>query len=157
MVKRTGTPWLSDHLCWGGVDGHLTHDILSMSYIWEAVEWTARNIREVQDAVDVPVMVENVYSYMEFCDSEVTEREFLCEVVARADCGILLDVNYIYVSSKKHRIDHCTCLDAMPADRAAKGFVRRNAAPNHRRALPYPAVGLARIRFGSVHYQQGRS
>jgi uncharacterized protein (UPF0276 family) len=120
LVKRTGTPWLSDHLCWGSVDGRYTHDLLPMPYTWEAVEWTARNIREVQDTVGVPVAVENVSSYLEFHESEMTEWEFLCEVVERADCGMLLDVNNIYVSSKNHGFDPNAYLDAVPADRVAQ-------------------------------------
>lgn len=120
LVKRTGTPWLSDHLCWGSVDGRFTHDLLPMPYTWEAVEWAARNIREVQEEVGVPVAVENVSSYAEFHDSEMTEWEFLCEVVERADCGILLDVNNIYVSSKNHGFDPRDYVDAVPADRVAQ-------------------------------------
>jgi uncharacterized protein len=120
LVKRTGTPWLSDHLCWGSVDGRYTHDLLPMPYTWDAVEWTARNIREVRDFTEVPVAVENVSSYAEFHASEMTEWEFLCEVVERADCGMLLDVNNIYVSSKNHGFDPCTYLDAVPAERVAQ-------------------------------------
>lgn len=120
LVKHTGTPWLSDHLCWGSVDGRFTHDLLPMPHTWEAVEWTARNIREVQDTVGVPVAVENVSSYAEFHASEMTEWEFLCEVVERADCGILLDVNNIYVSSKNHVFDPYVYLDSVPTERVAQ-------------------------------------
>ncbi|MGB8167886.1 MAG: DUF692 domain-containing protein [Chthoniobacteraceae bacterium] len=120
LTRRTKTPWLSDHLCWGSVDGRYTHDLLPMPYTWEAVEWTARNIREVQDHVGLPVAVENVSSYAEFHASEMTEWEFLCEVVERADCGILLDVNNIYVSSKNHSFDPYLYLNAVPAERVAQ-------------------------------------
>jgi len=120
LTKRTNTPWLSDHLCWGSVDGRYTHDLLPMPYTWEAVEFTARNIREVQDFVEVPVAVENVSSYAEFHASEMTEWEFLCEVVERADCGILLDVNNIYVSSQNHTFDPLDYVNAVPADRVAQ-------------------------------------
>lgn len=120
LTKRTGTPWLSDHLCWGSVDGRYTHDLLPMPYTWEAVEKTARNIREVQDFVGVPIAVENVSSYAEFHASEMTEWEFLSEVVERADCGILLDVNNIYVSSKNHDFDPYEYLNAVPYDRVAQ-------------------------------------
>ena len=120
LTKRTNTPWLSDHLCWGSVDGRYTHDLLPMPYTWEAVEFTARNIREVQDFVEVPVAVENVSSYAEFHASEMTEWEFLCEVVKRADCGILLDVNNIYVSSQNHTFDPLDYVNAVPADRVAQ-------------------------------------
>ncbi len=120
LTKRTNTPWLSDHLCWGSVDGRYTHDLLPMPYTWEAVEFTARNIREVQDFLEVPIAVENVSSYAEFHASEMTEWEFLCEVVERADCGILLDVNNIYVSSQNHTFDPLTYVNAVPAERVAQ-------------------------------------
>jgi uncharacterized protein (UPF0276 family) len=120
LTRRTKTPWLSDHLCWGSVDGRFTHDLLPMPYTWEAVKWTARNIREVQDYVGLPVAVENVSSYAEFHASEMTEWEFLAEVVERADCGILLDVNNIYVSSKNHNFDPYLYLNHIPAERVAQ-------------------------------------
>jgi len=120
LTRRTNTPWLSDHLCWGSVDGRYTHDLLPMPYTWEAVEFTARNIREVQDFVGVPVAVENVSSYAEFHASEMTEWEFLCEVVERADCGILLDVNNIYVSSQNHTFDPLDYVNAVSPERVAQ-------------------------------------
>jgi hypothetical protein len=120
LVRRTNTPWLSDHLCWGSVDGRYTHDLLPMPYTWEAVEVTAQKIRQVQDFAEVPVVVENVSSYAEFHVSEMTEWEFLTEVVERADCGILLDVNNIYVSSKNHNFDPFTYLNYVPAHRVAQ-------------------------------------
>jgi hypothetical protein len=120
LVRRTKTPWLSDHLCWGSVDGRYTHDLLPMPYTWEAVEVTAAKIRQVRDFVEVPVVVENVSSYAEFHASEMTEWEFLTEVVERADCGILLDVNNIYVSSQNHSFDPFEYLNFVPAERVAQ-------------------------------------
>ncbi len=120
LTKRTKTPWLSDHLCWGSVDGRYTHDLLPMPYTWEAVETTARNIREVRDTIEIPVAVENVSSYAEFHASEMTEWEFLNEVVERADCGILLDVNNIYVSSQNHTFDPMEYVNAVPPSRVAQ-------------------------------------
>ncbi len=120
LVRRTNTPWLSDHLCWGSVDGSYSHDLLPIPYTWEAVEVTAAKIRQVQDYVEVPVVVENVSSYAEFHDSVMTEWEFLNEVVERADCGILLDVNNIYVSSMNHSFDPREYLDSVPAERVAQ-------------------------------------
>jgi uncharacterized protein (UPF0276 family) len=120
LVKRTKTPWLSDHLCWGSVDGRYTHDLLPMPYTFEAAEVTARKVREARDFLEVPIAVENVSSYAEFHVSEMTEWEFLNEVVERADCGILLDVNNIYVSSQNHDFDPFEYLNAVPADRVAQ-------------------------------------
>lgn len=120
LVRRTSTPWLSDHLCWGSVDGQYTHDLLPMPYTFEAARLTAEKIRQVRDFVEVPVVVENVSSYAEFHVSEMAEWEFLNEVVEQADCGILLDVNNIYVSSQNHNFDPRVYIDAIPADRVAQ-------------------------------------
>lgn len=120
LVKRTGTPWLSDHLCWGSVDGRYTHDLLPMPYTFAAAKVTARKIREAQDFLEVPIAVENVSSYAEFHVSEMTEWEFLSEVVERADCGILLDVNNIYVSSFNHGFNPFHYLEGIPAERVAQ-------------------------------------
>jgi hypothetical protein len=120
LVKRTKTPWLSDHLCWGSVDGRYTHDLLPMPYTFAAAKLTARKIREASDFLEVPIAVENVSSYAEFHVSEMTEWEFLTEVVERADCGILLDVNNIYVSSFNHGFNPFDYLNGIPAERVAQ-------------------------------------
>src|SRR5271169_2155437 len=120
LVKRTKTPFVSDHLCWGSVDGTYTHDLLPMPYTFEAARKTAQKIREARDFLEVPLAVENVSSYAEFHVSEMTEWEFLNEVVEDADCGILLDVNNIYVSSRNHDFDPFEYLNSVPAERVAQ-------------------------------------
>lgn len=120
LVKRTKTPWLTDHLCFGSVDGTYSHDLLPMPYTSEAVRVTARNIREARDFLEVPIAVENVSSYAEFHLSEMTEWEFLNEVVEQADCGILLDVNNIYVSSQNHGFDPYEYLNSVSSPRVAQ-------------------------------------
>ena len=120
LVKRTGTPWVSDHLCWGSVDGRFTHDLLPMPYTFAAAKVTARKIRQTRDFLEVPIAVENVSSYAEFHVSEMTEWEFLAEVVDLADCGILLDVNNIYVSSRNHNFNPYDYLNGIPAERVAQ-------------------------------------
>jgi uncharacterized protein len=120
LVRRTKTPWLSDHLCWGSVDGTYTHDLLPMPYTFEAVRITAEKIRQAQDFLEIPIAVENVSSYAEYHISEMTEWEFLNEVAEQADCGILLDVNNIYVSSQNHNFDPHTYVNSVPAERVAQ-------------------------------------
>ena len=120
LVKRTKTPWLSDHLCWGSVDGRYTHDLLPMPYTFEAAKVTAQKVREVSDFLEIPIAVENVSSYAEFHVSEMTEWEFLTEVVEQADCGILLDVNNIYVSSKNHNFNPYDYVNNVPHHRVAQ-------------------------------------
>jgi uncharacterized protein (UPF0276 family) len=120
LVKRTKTPWISDHLCWGSVDGRYTHDLLPMPYTFEAARTTARKIREARDYLETPICVENVSSYAEFHVSQMTEWEFLNEVVELADCGILLDVTNIYVSSQNHGFDPFEYVNAIPAGRVGQ-------------------------------------
>lgn len=120
LVRRTGTPWVSDHLCWGSVDGTFSHDLLPLPYTREAAVKVAENLRIAQDFLEVPLAVENVSSYAEFKGNEMAEWEFLAEVVERADVGILLDVNNIYVSSINHEFDPLAYVDAIPAHRVAQ-------------------------------------
>ena len=120
LVKRTRTPWLTDHLCWGSVDGQYSHDLLPMPYTFEAARKTAQKVREVRDFVEVPIAVENVSSYAEYHVSEMTEWEFLNEVVEQADCGILLDVNNIYVSSQNHNFNPFDYLNSIAPERVAQ-------------------------------------
>ena len=88
-----------------------------MPYTFAAAKNTARRVREVQDFLEIPIIVENVSSYAEFHVSEMTEWQFLTEVVEQADCGILLDVNNIYVSSKNHSFDPYDYLNGVPHER----------------------------------------
>ena len=120
LVKRTKTPFLSDHLCWGSVDGSYSHDLLPTPYTFASAKVTAQRIREARDYLEVPVCVENVSSYAEYHASEMTEWEFLSEVVEQADCGILLDVNNIYVSSQNHSFDPYDYLNNVPHHRVGQ-------------------------------------
>jgi uncharacterized protein (UPF0276 family) len=120
LVKRTKTKFLSDHLCWGSVDGTYTHDLLPMPYTFEAAKITAQRIKQARDFLEVPICVENVSSYAEYHVSEMTEWEFLSEVVEIADCGILLDVNNIYVSSKNHNFNPMDYVNNVPHKRVGQ-------------------------------------
>jgi uncharacterized protein (UPF0276 family) len=120
LVKRTQTPWLSDHLCWGSVDGRYTHDLLPMPYTMGVAKHTAEKVRQAQDFLEVPICVENVSSYAEYQQSNLQEWEFLSEVAEQADCGILLDVNNIYVSSQNHRFDPLEYVRNVPHHRVGQ-------------------------------------
>ncbi len=120
LVHRTKTPFLSDHLCWGSVDGTYTHDLLPLPYTFEAVKNTAARIRQVSDFLEIPICVENVSSYAEFNISQMSEWEFLSEVAEQADCGILLDVNNIYVSSQNHKFDPSAYLRGIQPERVGQ-------------------------------------
>lgn len=120
LAERTKTPFISDHLCWGSFDGSYSHDLLPLPYTKEAVVNTASRIRFVQDRLELPVAVENVSSYLEYTDSEMTEWEFLSEVCELADCGILLDVNNVFVSARNHSFDPIKYIENIPLERIAQ-------------------------------------
>src|SRR5690606_35212255 len=114
------TPFVSDHLCWGSYDGAHSHDLLPLPYTKAAVKNTAARIVYVQDFLELPVCVENVSSYLTYKDSEMTEWEFLSEVVERADCGILLDLNNVFVSSVNHGFEPMEYLRSLPLERVGQ-------------------------------------
>jgi hypothetical protein len=117
LIKRVEPAWFSDHLCWTGVDGVNLHDLMPLPYTEEAVVHVADRISQVQDYIGQQMLIENVSSYVSYCDSQMTEWEFLNAIVERADCLILLDLNNIYVSSYNHNFDPFTYLTAMPSER----------------------------------------
>jgi uncharacterized protein (UPF0276 family) len=123
LRKRTRARWISDHLCWTGVAGRNSHDLLPMPYTDEALRHTAERVRRVQDVLEAPLVLENPSSYVEFAGSTMTEWEFLRALADETDCGLLLDVNNVYVSSYNHGFDPATYLDAVPFDRVVQMHV----------------------------------
>ncbi len=117
LARRVEPAWISDHLCWTGVGGRNLHDLLPLPYTPEVVGHVAQRIAHVQDFLERPILIENVSSYMAFADSTMTEWEFIAEIAERADCGILLDINNIFVSAFNHRFDARTYIDAIPVSR----------------------------------------
>jgi hypothetical protein len=120
LLARTRSPWVSDHLCWGGAGGVNLHDLLPLPHTAEAVTWVAERARVVQDFLGVRLALENVSSYLTFRSSEMTEWEFLSAVAEEADCGILLDVNNIYVSAYNHGFDGAAYVDGVPHHRVVQ-------------------------------------
>lgn len=117
LAERVEPGWVSDHLCWTGVGGHNAHDLLPLPYTEEALAHVAERIARVQDFLGRAIAIENVSSYMAFRHSTMNEWEFLAAVAERADCGILLDVNNVFVSAFNHDFDALAYLDAIPAQR----------------------------------------
>jgi hypothetical protein len=117
LAERVSPHWISDHLCWTGVSGRNTHDLLPLPYTEEALAQVVAKVEAVQDYLGRRILLENVSSYVSYKASELTEWEFLAEIARRADCLILLDVNNIYVSAYNHGFDAEAYLDAIPAER----------------------------------------
>lgn len=117
LADRVQPAWVSDHLCWTGVGGTNTHDLLPLPYTEEALTVCCANIRLAQSVLERPLVLENPSSYLSFVESDMTEWAFLSELCARTGCALLLDVNNIYVSSVNHAFDPYAYLDGVPADR----------------------------------------
>jgi uncharacterized protein len=117
LAERVEPCWISDHLCWTGVAGRNTHDLLPLPYTEEAIAHVVERVRTVQDFLGRRILLENVSSYVAFRDSSISEWEFLAEIAERADCLVLLDVNNIYVSSVNHEFDPLDYLAAIPPGR----------------------------------------
>jgi uncharacterized protein (UPF0276 family) len=117
LTARTRTPWLTDHLCWTRTAGADIHDLLPLPYTEEAVRHVAERTRIVQDYLELRVGLENTSSYMTYRASAMSEWDFIGAIVEEADCGILLDVNNVYVSSYNHGFDPVAFLDGIPAHR----------------------------------------
>jgi uncharacterized protein (UPF0276 family) len=123
LADRVRAHWVSDHLCWTGVLGKNSHDLLPMPYTEEALRHTVERVRQVSETLERPLVLENPSSYVEFAASSMSEWEFLARLAERADCGLLLDVNNVYVSSFNHGFDPRRYVDAIPADRVVQYHV----------------------------------
>jgi uncharacterized protein (UPF0276 family) len=117
LGKRVNARWVSDHLCWTGVTGKNTHDLLPMPYTDQALRHTIERVRNIQDFLERPIALENASTYLEFSASKWPESEFISALAEEADCGILLDVNNVYVSSFNHGFDPKKYIDRIPKDR----------------------------------------
>jgi uncharacterized protein len=120
LRDRVRAKWVSDHLCWTGVAGKNTHDLLPLPYTEEALRHVVTRVKQVQETLAAPLLLENPSSYAGFSASTMTEAEFLGAVAREADCGILLDVNNVFVSAFNHGLDARAYIDALPADRVVQ-------------------------------------
>ena len=107
---------VSDHLCWSGVEGEQLHDLLPLPFTEEAVDYVAERIQRLQDFLGRKFLIENVSTYVTYKHSVMSEWQFLVETARRAGCGILLDLNNIYVNSKNHNFDPYEYLRQVPAE-----------------------------------------
>jgi uncharacterized protein len=120
LANRIEPGWISDHLCWTGVDHRNLHDLLPLPYTEAALRHLIPRVQQVQDALGQPLVLENVSSYVSFAADEMSEAEFIVELLARTGCRLLLDVNNVYVSSVNHGFSATAFVDAMPAERVVQ-------------------------------------
>jgi uncharacterized protein (UPF0276 family) len=123
LRDRTRARWVSDHLCWTGVAGRNTHDLLPIPYTEESLRHVAARVRVVQDFLGAPLALENPSTYVEHAGASMHEWEFLARLADEADCALLLDVNNVFVSAYNHGFDPETYLAALPLDRVVQFHV----------------------------------
>jgi uncharacterized protein (UPF0276 family) len=120
LADAVGAQWVSDHLCWTGVAGRNAHDLLPIPLNEQSLRHVVERIRVVQDFLERPLVLENPSTYVTFADSTLSEWEFLTRMAQGADCGLLLDVNNVYVSSINHDFDPAEYIRKVPHERVVQ-------------------------------------
>lgn len=150
---------MTDHLCWGSHGGRYAHDLWPLPFTEEAVEHVSLRVKCVQDVLKRQIALENVSSYIAYRDSIMTEWEFLSAVAERADCGILLDINNIFVSAHNHGFHPRQYLRGVPRERVVQFHLAGHTdkgewlLDSHDAEVPGPVWDLYRValrRFGRV-------
>ena len=159
LIERIEPALVTDHLCWTGVGGRSLFDLFPLPYTEEALAHVCERVGRVQERIGRRILLENPSTYVEYRDADMTECAFLAALAERADCGILLDVNNVYVSAFNHGFDPIAYLDAMPVERVGQihlaGFTNRGSYlfDTHNAPVAEPVWQLyahARRRFGDV-------
>jgi uncharacterized protein (UPF0276 family) len=120
FLHAINAPWHSEHLCFSGAGGAMLHDLLPLPFTREAVHTAVSRIREARDGLEIEIAIENISYYAELGSAEMTEQQFLLEVLERADCKLLLDVNNVFVNSQNHGFDPHAYLSAIPKERVVQ-------------------------------------
>jgi uncharacterized protein (UPF0276 family) len=120
LAKDVRARWVSDHLCWTGVAAINTHDLLPIPLNEDTLKHVVGRIRTVQDVLERPLVLENPSTYVGFADDTMPEWEFLARMAEQADCGLLLDVNNVYVSSVNNDFDPVEYIRSVPHERVVQ-------------------------------------
>ncbi len=165
FLREVEAPWHSEHLCWTSFGGATTHELLPVPFTREAVAHCVARSRELQDRLEVPFLLENISWYAELGAPEMTERDFLTEVLEGADVGWLLDINNVYVNSVNHGFDPRAWLEGMPLHRVAQMHIAGHdwfaedqlIIDTHGAPVIDPVVELMQWVLPRVHAATGRA
>ncbi len=117
LANDIDAAWISDHLCWTGVNGINFHDLLPLPFTQESLTHVVERVKQVQDLLGRRILLENTSSYITYKHSSISESEFLKEVSIQADCLILLDINNVYVNSVNHDFNPIEYIKSIPKNR----------------------------------------
>lgn len=120
LRDRVRARWVSDHLCWTGVSGRFGHDLYPLPFTEEALRHVAQRVRQVQDLLGAPLVLENPSTYLEFRGATLSEAEFISALLAESGAGLLLDVNNVYVNAHNHGFDPHEFLRQLPLERVVQ-------------------------------------
>lgn len=120
LAKEIDARWISDHLCWTGVLGRNTHDLLPLPLTEETLSHVVERIKRVQEIMERPLVLENPSSYIQFHEDSFTEYDFIREMVNASGCRLLLDINNVYVSAFNHNYDASTYIQSLPLDKVVQ-------------------------------------
>ena len=159
LIARIEPAYVSDHLSWGSMYGAYVHDLLPLPMTEKSLRHVIDRVQQVQDMIGRPLVLENVSSYIRYSASDIPEWEFVAAVARGADCGILLDVNNVYVNAINHGFDAKAYIDAMPIDRVVQVHMAGHTdcgthlLDTHKGPIPDSVWALYRstvARFGAV-------
>lgn len=123
FVSEIGSPWHSDHLCFGGEGGRVLHDLLPVAFTDAAVVRVSDRIRHARDVLRRPLAIENISFYLHPAEPAMPEAEFIRAVCERADCGLMLDVNNAYVNAQNFGFDVDEWMRTVPLERVVQMHV----------------------------------
>lgn len=123
LRDRFGACWVSDHIAWSGVNGRHGHDLYPVPFTEEALWHIVRRVRQVQDVLEAPLVLENPSTYLRFAGSTLSEADFVRALVEEADAALLLDVNNVYVNAHNHGFDAIDYIDRLPLERVVQFHV----------------------------------
>ena len=136
LIARTSPAFVSEHLSWGSVDGRFVNDLLPLPYTQESLKHMICRVDLVQSALQRSILIENVSSYLQYTHSDVDESAFLAELARVTGCGLLIDINNLYVNERNHGVDARRFINSIPPAVGPGSAEWRNHAPAHPPLLP---------------------
>lgn len=148
FLKKFKLHWWSDHLCFSGVDGESGNDLFPLPWTEETVKHVARKVKQAQETVEYPLILENIPYYTKMPAGDFDEAEFIARTLEESDCGMLLDINNLFVNSINHKFDPRAFLDKLPLERvvqihlAGPGRFGKRIIDTHGSSVPDPVFEI---------------
>ncbi|MCA9602529.1 MAG: DUF692 domain-containing protein [Polyangiales bacterium] len=156
FLRDVGTPWHSDHMCFGGADGAFVHDLLPVPFTESALALMSERFVEARDTLDIELAFENLSYYANAPESDMDEATYCAALLERADAKMLLDVNNVYVNSRNHGFDPREWIDRIPAERVVQIHVAGHLVRPDGFRIDTHAEPMCDDVYGLLEYTLGR-